>query len=40
MPINNFRDDETTRETIKIEIIRRLLDYLKPYRKEVVHTIY
>ncbi|MGD9155183.1 MAG: ABC transporter ATP-binding protein [Bacillota bacterium] len=35
MPINNFRDDEISQETIKLEIIKRLLSYLLPYRKAV-----
>jgi ATP-binding cassette subfamily B multidrug efflux pump len=39
MPINNFRDDEPTRETIKIALIRQLLGYLKPYRQAVFSTI-
>jgi ATP-binding cassette subfamily B multidrug efflux pump len=39
MPINNFRDDELTRETIKAEIIKRLAGYLRPYRRQVLLTI-
>jgi ATP-binding cassette subfamily B multidrug efflux pump len=39
MPINNFRDDEQTQETIKAEIIKRLASYLKPYRRQVTLTL-
>jgi ATP-binding cassette subfamily B multidrug efflux pump len=39
MPINNFRNDEITQETIKTEIIKRLAGYLKPHRRQVLLTI-
>jgi ATP-binding cassette subfamily B multidrug efflux pump len=39
MPINNFRDDEITQETIKTDIIKRLAGYLKPHRQKVLLTL-
>ncbi|MCX7923475.1 MAG: ABC transporter ATP-binding protein/permease [Clostridia bacterium] len=39
MPINNFKEDELLKESLNIDIIRRLFSYLKPYGKQVVQTL-
>lgn len=39
MPINNFKQDEDLKESLNINIIRRLLMYLKPYGGAVVKTL-
>lgn len=39
MPINNFRQDEDLKETLNLNIIKRLLMYLKPYGGPVTKTL-
>lgn len=39
MPINNFREDENLRESLNLDIIKRLLKYLKPFGPAVVKTL-
>lgn len=39
MPINNFKEDENLKESLNLDIIRRLLSYLKPYAPAVVKTL-
>ncbi len=39
MPINNSRQDEDLKESLNINIIKRLLVYLKPYGKQVTKTL-
>lgn len=39
MPINNFREDETLKESLNLDIIKRLLGYLRPYGPAVVKTL-
>lgn len=39
MPRNNFKQDEKLKESVNIEIIGRLLVYLKPYKLQVVQTL-
>ena len=36
MPINTFREDEETKEGVKLPMLRRLLRYLIPYKKSVL----
>ncbi len=39
MPFNNFREDETSHETVRMDLIRRLFRYLIPYRLKVLVII-
>jgi ATP-binding cassette subfamily B multidrug efflux pump len=39
MPINNFKQDEVLEENLNINIIKRLLLYLKPYGGPVTKTL-
>lgn len=39
MPINNFREDEKLNESLNLDIIKRLLTYLKPHKGAVVKTL-
>jgi ATP-binding cassette subfamily B protein len=39
MPINNFKEDEILKESLNLDIIRRLLTYLKPYGGAVAKTL-
>jgi ATP-binding cassette subfamily B protein len=39
MPINNFREDEQLKESLNVDIIKRLLSYLKPYGGAVAKTL-
>ncbi len=39
MPINNFKQDEDLEENLNINIIKRLLLYLKPYGSPVTKTL-
>ncbi len=39
MPINNFREDEKLDESLNLDIIKRLLSYLKPHMGAVVKTL-
>lgn len=39
MPINNFKDDETLKESLNLTIIKRLLSYLRPYGTAVIKTL-
>ncbi|TCT13074.1 ATP-binding cassette subfamily B protein [Natranaerovirga pectinivora] len=39
MPINTFREDETTKEVIKIHTIKRLFRYMINYKKEVISVL-
>lgn len=39
MPINNFKQDEDLKESLNINIIKRLLLYLKPYGAAVTKTL-
>ncbi len=36
MPINNFREDEATKQVLKITTIKRLLSYMLNYRSDIV----
>ena len=36
MPINTFKEDEKTKEVIKINTVKRLLNYMLFYKKEIV----
>lgn len=39
MPINTFKEDENLKESLNLDIIRRLLSYLKPYGGAVIKTL-
>ena len=39
MPINNFKEDEILKESLNLDIIKRLLSYLKPYGGAVTRTL-
>lgn len=39
MPINNFREDEKTKEVLKIVTIKRLFAYMKGYKKEIAKVL-
>jgi ATP-binding cassette subfamily B multidrug efflux pump len=39
MPINNFREDEKLNESLNLDIIKRLLTYLKPHKGAVTKTL-
>ena len=39
MPINNFREDEQTKDFIKIATVRRLFSYMLKYKKEVIQVL-
>jgi ATP-binding cassette subfamily B protein len=39
MPINNFKEDEILKESLNLDIVRRLLTYLKPYGAAVAKTL-
>ncbi len=39
MPFNNFREDETSHETVRMDLVRRLFRYLIPYRLKVLVII-
>lgn len=36
MPINNFREDEQTKQVLKLVTIKRLLAYMKKYKKDIL----
>ncbi len=36
MPINNFREDEQSKEVVKMVTIKRLFSYMKDYKKDVL----
>ena len=40
MPINNFKQDETTSSVVKIKTVSRLLKYLYDYKKQVLLTLF
>ena len=40
MPFDSLRDDEYTKEALNKEIIKKLLSYLKPYKLEVLLTLF
>ncbi len=39
MPINNFREDEESKQVLKSVTIMRLLSYMKQYKKEIVQVL-
>ncbi len=39
MPFNSLKDDEYVKDTLNLEIIKRLIGYLKPYRLQVALTL-
>ena len=39
MPINTFREDENLRESLNLELIKRLAKYLKPYGRPIAATL-
>ncbi|TYQ16059.1 UNVERIFIED_CONTAM: ATP-binding cassette subfamily B protein [Acetivibrio alkalicellulosi] len=39
MPVNNFREDESIKETVNIKVIIRLFSYLKPYITSVFKVL-
>lgn len=39
MPINTFKDDEDLKENLNLDIIKRLLSYLRPYGGAVARTM-
>jgi ATP-binding cassette subfamily B protein len=39
MPINNFKEDEETKQVLKIVTIKRLLAYMTKYKKEIVTVL-
>ena len=39
MPINTFREDEKLKESLNLDIIKRLLTYLKPYGGAIIRTL-
>lgn len=39
MPINNFKEDENLKESLNLDIIKRLFSYLKPYGGAVARTL-
>lgn len=39
MAVNNFREDEESREALSLDIIKRLFSYLKPYRVQILQVL-
>ena len=40
MPVNNFRKDETLKETVNIKVVIRLFSYLRPYILRVLNVLF
>lgn len=40
MPFNNFRKDETLKETVNIKVVIRLFSYLRPYILRVLNVLF
>ena len=39
MAVNNFKEDELTKETVSIQVVRRLFAYLKPYKLPILQVL-
>ncbi len=39
MPINNFREDETTKHVLKIVTIKRLFSYMRNYKTQIIKVL-
>lgn len=39
MPINNFREDETTKHVLKIVTIKRLFSYMRNYKAQIIKVL-
>lgn len=39
MAVNSYKKDETLKESVNIEIVGRLIAYLKPYKKQVTQVL-
>jgi ATP-binding cassette, subfamily B, multidrug efflux pump len=39
MPINNFREDEQTKQVLKVVTLKRLFAYLTKYKKEIIQVL-